>query len=81
MLSHRLQILLDDDRYVRVTKLAEGRHTSVAAVIREAIDRGLPAAPKHKHAAGERILTAALMPVPEPAELKIELDELRGRRG
>jgi hypothetical protein len=81
MLSHRLQVLLDDDRYVRITKLAAGRRTSVAAVIREAIDRGLPASPKQKHAAGECILTAPLMPVSEPVGLRSELDELRGRRG
>ncbi|MGI8647085.1 MAG: antitoxin [Acidimicrobiales bacterium] len=81
MLSHRLQILLDDDRYARVTTLAQGRDTSVAAVIREAIDRGLPATTARRYAAGERILTAAPEQFGDAAELKTELDELRGRHG
>jgi len=34
MLTHRLQLLLDDERYERVHVLARQRGTSVAAVIR-----------------------------------------------
>lgn len=52
---------------------------AVATVIREAIDRGLPAAPRRRSAAGRRILAAAAMPVGDPADLRAELDELRGR--
>jgi predicted transcriptional regulator len=81
MYTHRLQLLLDDDRYDRVTALARQRHTSVATVIREAIDRGLPAVPRRRSAAGKRILAAPAMPVGDPAELRAELDELRGRHG
>jgi len=43
MLPHRLQILLDEERYVPVRARARKRGTSVAAVIREALDVGLPA--------------------------------------
>jgi predicted transcriptional regulator len=81
MLSHRLQLLLDDERYQRVTALARHRHTSVAAVIREAIDRGLPSMPRRRAAAARRILAADPMPVGDPAELRAELDEMRGRHG
>ena len=35
-------ILIDDERYERVRALARQRGTSVATVIREALDRGLP---------------------------------------
>ncbi|MGH3149800.1 MAG: ribbon-helix-helix protein, CopG family, partial [Streptosporangiaceae bacterium] len=42
MLTHRLQILIDDERYERVRAVARQRGTSVANVIREALDRGLP---------------------------------------
>lgn len=79
MLSHRLQLLLDDERFDRVTKLARHRRTSVAAVIREAIDRGLPSAPRRRAAAAGRILAAPAAPVGDPVELRAELDELRGR--
>lgn len=79
MLDHRLQILLDDERYQRVSSLAKARGVSVAAVVREAIDRGLPAAPARRTAALQRILAAEPMPVGSPDELRAELDELRGR--
>lgn len=81
MLGHRFQILLDDERYERVTALASARKVSVATVIREAIDRGLPAPPRRRAAAGQRILAAETMPVPDVAELRAELDEVRGRHG
>jgi len=45
-------------------------------VIREALDRGLPAAQRRRAAAARRILAAAPM---EVGDLLAELDELRGR--
>jgi predicted transcriptional regulator len=68
MLSHRLQLLLDDERYERVSALARQRKTSMAEVIREAIDRGLPATPRRRAAAGRRILAAEPAPVGEVDE-------------
>jgi predicted transcriptional regulator len=76
MLTHRLQLLLDDERYQRVQTLARQRGTSVAAVIREALDRGLPATQRRRSAAAQRILAAAPM---EVGNLIAELDDLRGR--
>jgi hypothetical protein len=76
MLTHRLQLLLDDERYERVHALARQRGTSVAAVIREALDRGLPATQRRRSAAARRILAAAPMDV---SDLPGELEELRSR--
>jgi predicted transcriptional regulator len=76
MLSRRMQILLDDERYERVQALARQRGTSVAAIIREAIDRGLPAAQQRRAAAGRRVLAAEPM---EVGGLLAELEDLRGR--
>jgi predicted transcriptional regulator len=76
MLTHRLQLLLDDERYERVHALARQRGTSVATVIREAIDRGLPATQQRRSAAVRRILAAEPMQVDD---LLTELDDLRGR--
>jgi predicted transcriptional regulator len=76
MLTHRLQLLLDDERYERVQTLARQRGTSVAAVIREALDRGLPATQRRRSAAARRILAAEPM---QMTDLLAELDELRGR--
>jgi len=79
-LDHRLQILLDADRHARLVAVARERGVSVATVVREAIDRGLPAPDTRRRAAARRLLAAEPMPVPEPSELSVELDDLRARR-
>lgn len=81
MFSHRLQILLDDGRHARITRAAKERGVSVATVVREAIDRGM-AGEDDRRAAARNLLDAPDMAVPaDPALLREELDELRGRRG
>jgi hypothetical protein len=79
MLDHRLQILIDDERHRRISAAARERGVSVATIVREAIDRGLASPDTRKRAAGERLLAAPGMPVPEPSELISELDQLRAR--
>jgi hypothetical protein len=79
-LEHRLQILLDDERHRRIVAVARERGVSVAAVVREAIDRGVSNPDARRRSAGRRVLDAADMPVPEPAELSAELEQLRSRR-
>ncbi len=80
-LDRRLQLLLDEERYQKVAAVAQQRGSSVAAVIRDAIDRGLRSPADRRSAAGRRILAAKAVAVPDAAELVAELDELRGRRG
>lgn len=79
ILERRLQILLDDARYRRLTTAARERGTSVAAVVRDAIDLALPADLAKKRAALEAILAAEPMPVPDVEELKREIAEGRSR--
>jgi len=79
-LDRRLQLLLDEERYRRVAALAGQRGTSVAAVIRDAIDRGLPNPDHRRKAAARRLLDADPVDVPDVPELLDELSELRGRR-
>ncbi len=79
-LDRRLQILLDQERHDRITTLARERGVSVASVVREAIDRGLADPAARRREAARHILDGPDMPVPEPDELKRELDVLRGRR-
>ncbi|HWX12568.1 MAG TPA: hypothetical protein VNZ04_11325 [Trinickia sp.] len=79
-LEHRLQILIDDERHQIITNAARERGVSVATVVREAIDRGVPRADVLRRAAGQRLLDAPDMDVPEPSELLKELHALRGRR-
>lgn len=80
-LERRLQVLLDDERHRRLTAVAAERGVSVATVVREAIDRGLPNPQSRRRDAGRRVLEAADMQTPDPGELRGELEALRGRRG
>lgn len=80
MLNRRLQLLLDEERFARVSRAAEQRQTSVAAVIREAIDHGLGTEPRRRSRAGDRVLGVEPMPVPPGDDLLAELDDLRGAR-
>jgi hypothetical protein len=80
MYGRRLQILLDEARYRRVAARARDRKTSVAAIIREAIDVALPDDPDRKRAAGRAILAAPPISVPETLEeLKAEIDAAHAR--
>jgi len=79
-LEHRLQILLDDERHRLIVRAARERGVSVATVVREAIDRGVGGTAARRRAAGRRLLAADDMPVPQPSELRAELQALRGRR-
>jgi hypothetical protein len=79
-LQRRLHLLLDEARYRRVAAAARRRHTSVAAVIRDAIDEALPDDVDRKRAAAKVILAADPIPLPDDhAELKREIREARSR--
>jgi len=80
MFDHRLQILLDDERHERITTAAQERGVSVATIVREAIDRGLPSAEHRRGSAARRLLDAPDMSVPDVAALRSELEALRTRR-
>ena len=79
MLDRRVQILLDDGRYQKVAREARRRHVSIAAVIRDALDR-LPTDAEVRRNAIDAILASDPMPLPDdPAELRRELDAARDR--
>ena len=77
MLTRRLQILIDEERYQRLERAAEKSRRSVAAAIREAIDLAYPADLEEKREAAEAILSAPQIEVPDIAELKRELEAIR----
>jgi len=80
MLEKRLQILLDEARWRRLSAYAAEHNQSVGAVVREALDRAIPASRDERRAAARKIISATPMSVPSPAGLRSELDELRDRR-
>lgn len=78
-MERRVHILLDDARYRRVEAAARKRKTSVAAVIRDALDHSLAVEPEGKRRAAAELLAADPAPVPESVEeLKSELRAGRG---
>lgn len=81
MLAHRLQLLLDEDQYRELEAEAKRCHSSVAGVIREAIDYRLNHDLRRRQAAIDRILAMAPVPVPaDPRELRREVDEEHERK-
>jgi hypothetical protein len=77
MLDHRLQLLLEERQYRRLVVEAQQAHTSVASLIRAAIDEVFPeASVDRRRAAIDRVLNSPPTPVPvDPADIRRELDE------
>lgn len=82
MLTRRLQILVDDERYERLSRRAAVEGTSIATLVRDAIDARFPADESARRAAFEAIRDAEPVPVPlDPADLKREILETRSKWG
>ena len=80
MLDRRLQVLIDAQRWERLTREAERRHVTVSTIVREAIDERYPDEAAARRGALDDVLAAVPMPVPDADDLHRELDELRSRR-
>lgn len=80
MLTHRLQVLIDETRHQRLEAEAARRGVAIAVLVREALDLGFPATDAERRAAGGRVLDADPMPVPDVDNLRNEIAALRGRR-
>jgi len=79
-MSHRRQILLDEEQYARLTQRAKAQGRSVGALIREAVDHMWTGTDIRKAALLDAILADGPMAVTKPADLALELDEIRGSR-
>jgi hypothetical protein len=79
MLSRRLQVLIDEQRWARLQSEADRRKVSVGTVVREAIDERYPSTAERRAAAIQAVLDANPIPVGDIAELKKELNEIRSR--
>jgi len=80
MLTRRLQVLLDDERWERLQRESRRRHIAVGELVREAIDRMVPRRVSTARAAADRILAADPIPLPDPDELKAEIRAGHERR-
>jgi len=80
MLDRRLEVLIDVERLMRLKREAVRRRVSVAVLVREAIDERFPGDADKRRSALQTLLDAEPMVVPEPDELRDELEEIRRRR-
>jgi len=80
MLDRRLQVLIDEDRLGRLEREATRRRVPVAVLVREAIDERYPGDADERRAALQALLDAEPMVVPQPGELREELEGIRSRR-
>ncbi len=81
ILSRRLQVLVDDERYERLRRESERTGAPVGAIVRDAIDAALARGsdPRTVGAAAGRLLEAEPMPVEDWGEMKLRmLDEMSG---
>lgn len=74
-LTHRLQLLLDEEQYQRLLTRSEVEGRSMGALVREAIDLIWVDDDHRKRAAADILMSAPTMPVPDPDDLRRELDE------
>jgi Ribbon-helix-helix protein, copG family len=72
-LSHRTQLLLDDERHGRLEEEARRTGRSVASLIREAIDARYEL---EAQTAGRRLAAAALLGAPRPAGVEPDWAEV-----
>lgn len=78
-LTHRLQVLLDEERYLRLEQLASSGGISIGSLVREAIDRSFPNAEINRRQAADAILDASPMPVDDWVTMKGQmLAEMNG---
>ncbi len=80
MLDRRLQVLIDQGRWLRLEREAGGRGVSVGLLVREAIDERFPGDADERRAALQAILDAEPIDVPDPEQLHTELEAVRSRR-
>lgn len=78
--TRRLQVLIEDEQWARLEAVAAERHVSVGSLVRDAIDLAVPGGQDERREAAGAILAAEPMPVPEPGELRGEIEDLRSRR-
>ena len=74
-LTHRLQLLLEESQYERLSARAEQEGRSVGSLVREAIDVVWTEADAVRRTAVDTILSAERMDVPDVEELRRELDD------
>ncbi len=75
LLTRRLQVLLDEERFDQLEQLAHRRKTTIAALVRAALDRTLAEQGMAQGQAADRFLKRPPVDFGPWEDLKTELDE------
>lgn len=80
LLEHRLQVLLDAERYRRLEQRAAEQGRPVAALVRDAIDLAFPSDAKERREAGDGLLALPPVAVGDWDDMKREILDSADRR-
>lgn len=75
----RVQVLLEPGQHASLEREARRRDTSVAAIVREAIDQRYAAGQRVRDEAYEALVKGSPLPVSDWPEMETQLDKLRSR--
>jgi predicted DNA-binding ribbon-helix-helix protein len=78
-MRHRLNVTVDERLWFQLEQEAARRGVPVAKLVCEALDERFPGHVASRRGALQALLDVELTDVPEPAELRDELDAMRGR--
>lgn len=82
MLTRRLQVLIDDERYELLQREAAAAGAPVGELVRRAIDREYPRGADDRAAAGARLLGLTPPPGDDPEpDWELQKREMLDRRG
>lgn len=74
-LTRRLQVLVDEERYAWLERVAQEQGTTVAALVREALDRAYPVEGLRADVAADRFLARAPVDLGSWEEAKREIED------
>lgn len=74
-LTRRLQVLLDQERFDRLEHLAQQRGSTIAVLVRDALDRAYPAEGLPADVAADRFLARPPIDFGQWADLKREIED------
>lgn len=74
-LTRRLQVLLDEERYAWLERVAQQQGTTVAALVRDALDRAYPIEGLRADVAADRFLTRPPVDLGSWEDAKGEIEE------
>ncbi len=72
-MSRRLQILIDEERYLRLAELADQRGVSIATIVRDAVDRVYGSLADRRATAASALLSGQPAPVGDEDQLRRDI--------